>query len=754
MRGREEPTTRRAVACYFALLLIAAGVLAYYAFFSHGPLFHATALLSEQVHRDSGRVIEGARTASSHLPVAWHHTTSGGVPALFHAYLHSLGIVENSDTVDGRYPAENASRRLEYECGWDALTSEMKVPGCIAHIELDDRKIEELVDAALKDLDVVIPTIRHLSFLDAWRPQIEGLHVIIVQDGDPGAHIEVPGWVDYELYNHNDIEKTLGSSAWSMISRRDASIRNFGFLASKKRYIWTLDDDCYPINGVNVPRVHLRNLITNSTPSLFNTLYDPYRLNADFVRGYPYSRRVGVPTVISHGLWLNSPDYDAPTQLLKLTERNTHHVQATVTIPYHTFFPLCSMNVAFDTQLIGPAFMQGLMGTGQPWARYDDMFAGWASKVVADHLGLGVKSGMPYINHSKASNPFVNLKKEYLGIFWQEELIPWFEQVRLPADGLQTPEHAYLELAKMLRARFGTLHPYFLRLSRAMELWVKAWQDARTGTIVFSPSRRISKPISTYRIRRVAVFTVTRNEPFYLPLWVGYYKKHFNPRDIYVLDHESSDNSTSGLGVNIVPISNPLYFDHDWLVGQVQDLQQRLLSVMGYTHVLFAEVDEIIAPDPRVYPHGLRQYLEVFSAVHTRVLAYVIIERDDELPCDMTRHTSILAQRRWMVRIPQYDKPLLSTIPLHWVIGFHNSKEDVRTDTSLFMLHLQKACRSYALQRSLWKAAQKFHAGSTPGGAGSQHHLKDKAAFDRWYDGEDSSPVLHVPVGMLDPPLV
>ena len=48
-------------------------------------------------------------------------------------------------------------------------------------------------------------------------------------------------------------------------------------------------------------------------------------------------------------------------------------MDATVTVPKGVLYPLCSMNVAFDRELIGPAFMQGLMGTGQPWARYDDM---------------------------------------------------------------------------------------------------------------------------------------------------------------------------------------------------------------------------------------------------------------------------------------------------------------------------------------------------------------------------------------------
>jgi reversibly glycosylated polypeptide/UDP-arabinopyranose mutase len=66
---------------------------------------------------------------------------------------------------------------------------------------------------------------------------------------------------------------------------------------------------------INALEQHLQNLLTPSTPYYFNSLYDPYREGADFVRGYPFSLREGVPTAISHGLWLNIPDYDAPTQV-------------------------------------------------------------------------------------------------------------------------------------------------------------------------------------------------------------------------------------------------------------------------------------------------------------------------------------------------------------------------------------------------------------------------------------------------------
>jgi reversibly glycosylated polypeptide / UDP-arabinopyranose mutase len=108
---------------------------------------------------------------------------------------------------------------------------------------------------------------------------------------------------------------------------------------------------------------------------------------------------------------------------------------------------MCGMNLAFNRELIGPAMYFGLMGEGQPIGRYDDMWAGWCSKVICDHMGVGSKTGLPYVWHSKASNPFVNLKKEYKGIFWQEEIIPFFQQVTLSKETTDVCD-LYLELAE------------------------------------------------------------------------------------------------------------------------------------------------------------------------------------------------------------------------------------------------------------------------------------------------------------------
>ena len=44
----------------------------------------------------------------------------------------------------------------------------------------------------VKDLDIVIPTIRNLEFLEMWRPFFAKYHMIIIQDGDPSRTVKVP----------------------------------------------------------------------------------------------------------------------------------------------------------------------------------------------------------------------------------------------------------------------------------------------------------------------------------------------------------------------------------------------------------------------------------------------------------------------------------------------------------------------------------------------------------------------------------
>ncbi|CAI8617458.1 unnamed protein product [Vicia faba] len=144
--------------------------------------------------------------------------------------------------------------------------------------------------------------------------------------------------------------------------------------------------------------------------------------------------------------------------LVKPHERNTRFVDAVMTIPKGTLFPMCGMNLAFNRELIGPAMYFGLMGDGQPIGRYDDMWAGWCIKVICDHLGYGVKTGLPYIWHSKK---------------------------------------CYIELSKQVKEKLGTIDPYFVKLADAMVTWVEAWDEINNTVSEETTSTKASELAAT-----------------------------------------------------------------------------------------------------------------------------------------------------------------------------------------------------------------------------------------------------------------
>jgi hypothetical protein len=135
-------------------------------------------------------------------------------------------------SLEDRYPASESVHKLEHEVGWNAeksdfIDSSILRPlaesgvGKFANKEcVVDKKelLRNLLSGTnLYDImDVVIPTIRDLDFLEKWKPFIEPFHIILIQDGDPSKKLHIPSWANYELYNRNDIERALGEDSWAI----------------------------------------------------------------------------------------------------------------------------------------------------------------------------------------------------------------------------------------------------------------------------------------------------------------------------------------------------------------------------------------------------------------------------------------------------------------------------------------------------------------------------------------------------------
>lgn len=303
---------------------------------------------------------------------------------------------------------------------------------------------------------IVIPSNRPKGiqdFLAAWK--FEDAEVIVVEDG-PTRSFALPPEVRH--FSWEEIDSELGDDAW-IIPRKTGAIRSYGFLKAEGDVIVSLDDDCLPVRDQRFLDLHEQAL--SSVPQ-----FGAWVSTLDGIkpRGLPFRElRREWPCAISHGLWLGVPDFDAVTQLSwtgRVSDKSSLPEQ---TIPPGQFFPMCSMNLAFR-QEFKPAMYFLLMGPSWPYSRFDDIWCGLFAKKIADHLGYSVHSGLPYVQHSRASDVFKNLEQELSGYSVNEWLWKHVDKMRLTEDYVSG---CYLEISEQLPEG-----EYWETLGKAMRRWV------------------------------------------------------------------------------------------------------------------------------------------------------------------------------------------------------------------------------------------------------------------------------------------
>lgn len=270
----------------------------------------------------------------------------------------------------------------------------------------------------------VLPTIRNLDNCLEWAQvfQKHKVHFLVIQDGTD-IDINIPGEFYkscksvYHLRWHH-IDQVLGQNSW-IISRKDSAIRCFGWLWAKLNnmefdYVFTFDDDTKPLSTEHLSD-HIRNCNRTIKTQMFNTIPN-FLFNSELEpRGFIGKKE---KVYISHGLWTNVPDIDGTIQKSLDGILKWNIPEFVQEVPKGVLYPMCGMNLFFRAE-IAPAMYFGLMGTqpnGESWGigRWDDMFAGWLSKLWIDKIDGGVISGHPFCNHQRASNVQSNILKEQL----------------------------------------------------------------------------------------------------------------------------------------------------------------------------------------------------------------------------------------------------------------------------------------------------------------------------------------------------
>ena len=324
----------------------------------------------------------------------------------------------------------------------------------------------------------VTPTCRpesHAAFVAAWRPLFErhAVTLVTVWDGDnPTVDVQFPDGKGYPLGTFLD---TTGAKR-DLYCRRTDAVRNIGFVVAasmKPDFVVTFDDDVRPViydenwdayfkgnidsdqftseHGPHDPiAAHLDALSKRVPLGCMNTAH----AGSEYLRGVPYGIRDEAPVMLSHGVWVGTPDFDGETQLAMercphcnngvitherdmSSDRKCDHCRGTgksstgvpKSLPYFVgpiprgvLFPFCGMSAMIRREAL-PYFYYAPMGPDSGFPdlhRFSDIFAGIAIKQKFDRLGWACYSGQSVVLHGRASDAKKNFQQERLGREWME----------------------------------------------------------------------------------------------------------------------------------------------------------------------------------------------------------------------------------------------------------------------------------------------------------------------------------------------
>jgi reversibly glycosylated polypeptide/UDP-arabinopyranose mutase len=256
---------------------------------------------------------------------------------------------------------------------------------------------------------VVVPTCReekYKDFMQAWMPLFIKHDVMLctVMDGDNPLSFNSKKTGDFK-----SVSEVMGKYSDLIINHNDG-VRNLGFAVAYEEgadIIISLDDDVEPIG--DPIEDHIRALEARYPVSWMNTVDEVY------MRGFPYNIREEAECVLSHGVWKGVADFDALTQIKIGTPEVTPRKMP---IPKGILFPMCIMNVSFKRKMM-PYMYQAPMF--DPINRFADIWAGIEAKKAIDEKGWCAVTGYSTVLHTRASDPFINLGKEAMGVSMNEK---------------------------------------------------------------------------------------------------------------------------------------------------------------------------------------------------------------------------------------------------------------------------------------------------------------------------------------------
>jgi hypothetical protein len=241
----------------------------------------------------------------------------------------------------------------------------------------------------------------------------------------------------------------------------------------------------------------------------------------------------------------------------------------------------------------------------------------------------------------------------------------------------------------------------------------------------------------------VAAITFVFNEIVNLPIWRRYYGKNFGDKNLFIIDRESNDGSTTDLGeANRVVVPRDAFDDHK-KTSFVSSYQHALLQY--YDAVIYTDCDEILVPNSARYS-DLNDYVSKMPTDYATGIGLNVLHiLNQEPPLDLGR--PVLAQRRYARFNSATCKTLVSRVPITWTPGFHGLNRRPQFDRDLFIFHIKTMDYSIASQRQAINNETPWSDGALAANHGAHHRY----TFDRFVRESFFDPINIINQGKIAP---
>jgi hypothetical protein len=199
----------------------------------------------------------------------------------------------------------------------------------------------------------------------------------------------------------------------------------------------------------------------------------------------------------------------------------------------------------------------------------------------------------------------------------------------------------------------------------------------------------------------IAFVTMVRDDHVFLRLWVDYYARHVPRQHLFILldgFDQTPPDFTAGCQIITLPRCTP---GPGWDMRRWVMLADFNATLLGrFDVVVLNDVDEIIVPDPASGVSLLDALARAREVGVISPFAVEVVHRYDICPAPLDPAQPILRQRPHVRIHSSYSKPCITSVPVRWSLGGHQSDfSNLHLDPALFLFHLRFVDRDMLLER-------------------------------------------------------